>query len=172
MEASHVWPPVPTCHGDTSQGGVFKFGPTKWSDPRVDEEYGQSEPFRRCSYCGSVHPEDLLRLIEGGASLHGADWKYGWPHKFYVEGIPNLTPGVRAKIGSETKDGVTTPMYGTSNATLMAKFYNEHLMDAGYGREELEKLIRVLHAQGGILFNIDPDKGLCYRAPRAGYQKA
>lgn len=25
-------------------------------------------------------------------TLGGADWKYGWPHKFYVDGIPNPDP--------------------------------------------------------------------------------
>lgn len=174
MEASPAtnWPPVPTCHGDISAGGVFRASEAAWREPHVDAEYGQSEPFRRCHYCGSIHPEDLVRLIEGGATLHGADWKYGWPHKFYVQGIPNLTPGVPARRGSSTYAGVTTPIMGESPTTLTAKFYNEHLMDKGYAPAELEKLIKLLHEHGGILFNIDPEKGLGYRAPHRGYQRA
>lgn len=47
-----------------------------WKAPR----YG--EHFRRCSYCGSIHPQDLVREI--GWHAEWADQKYGWPHKFYV----------------------------------------------------------------------------------------
>lgn len=38
-----------------------------------------------CSYCGSM---DVARAIEllrtPGTHYSGADWKYGWPHKFYI----------------------------------------------------------------------------------------
>lgn len=61
-----------------------------------------------CSYCGSIHPNQaLFRLSTPGHSVSGADWKYGWPHKFYLDPLP----------GSDQKLGAT-------------KFYNDHLMDA------------------------------------------
>lgn len=88
------------------------------------ERYG--EHFRRCTYCGGIHPDDLAAEPVGGnnclicglagwnacfsAQAHylpgtpkrhsydpggwyvsWADWKYGWPHKFYVD-IRNRTP--------------------------------------------------------------------------------
>lgn len=56
--------------------------PWHWRSPRY------AEHFRRCSYCGSINPDDLageLWLPEW------ADMKYGWPHKFYAE-IRNREP--------------------------------------------------------------------------------
>lgn len=57
-----------------------------WSEPKRDEH------FRRCSYCGSVNPEDLA--TEPAWLAEWADAKYGWPHKFYVD-IPNRHPDVK-----------------------------------------------------------------------------
>lgn len=81
-----TWPERPTCHdSDPSQGPPFNFPPAAW---RTDER-----GFRTCSHCGSIHPEDLLRSLQAGAALETADWKYGWPHKFYVSNIPNANHG-------------------------------------------------------------------------------
>lgn len=164
------WPQAPTCHsGDRQYPGM---PPIAWSVPRRDEKYGQHESFRRCSYCGSVHPGDLVALLKSGQGvrMHGADWKYGWPHKFYVEGIPNLTPRVDCSVGSSWKDGVETPILGKSSAVIMAKFYNDHLNDEGYGEDELSELISLIETQTGIAFTFG-DKGLRYAAPSAGYQR-
>lgn len=50
---------------------------------------GPGLPGRHCWYCGSIHPGDLHELLTTTeVILGGADWKYGWPHKFYVE-TPN-----------------------------------------------------------------------------------
>jgi hypothetical protein len=59
------------------------WGGWHWKEPR------NGEHFRRCSYCGSVHPGDLVAEPSWKASW--ADQKYGWPHKFYVD-IPNRQP--------------------------------------------------------------------------------
>lgn len=69
------WPEAPTCH---KVAPVFRIAPIVWTP--ADE----GRAYRHCSYCGSIHPEDLLRLLAGGARLGGSDWKYGWPHKFYL----------------------------------------------------------------------------------------
>jgi hypothetical protein len=40
-----------------------------------------------CSHCGSMTPaEAIRRLRTKGTTYSGADWKYGWPHKFYIGG--------------------------------------------------------------------------------------
>ena len=57
----------------------------------------RGEHFRRCSWCGSVHPEDLV--AEPSWHAEWADRKYGWPHKFYVK-IPNRDPDRIYCIGS------------------------------------------------------------------------
>lgn len=47
-----------------------------WREPRYLHHC------RTCSYCGCVHPEDLI--TETGWHAEWADRKYGWPHKFYI----------------------------------------------------------------------------------------
>lgn len=38
-----------------------------------------------CEYCGSLHPATVVAALEGGATIHFADMKYGWPHKAYLD---------------------------------------------------------------------------------------
>jgi hypothetical protein len=88
------WPNQPTCH---KVPPVFTMAADhmQWRGPRPDsEEASYVESYRTCGYCGSMHPEDLVRMLAQGATLGGSDWKYGWPHKFYVMGIPNPKAGV------------------------------------------------------------------------------
>lgn len=47
-----------------------------------------------------MHPADLLAAIQAGARMHGSDWKYGWPHKFYVKDIPNPQAGAMVRTTS------------------------------------------------------------------------
>jgi hypothetical protein len=60
----------------------------------------RGEHFRRCSYCGSIHPADLV--AEPVWAPEWADRKYGWPHKFYVH-IPNREPDRLYVIGGTTR---------------------------------------------------------------------
>lgn len=71
-------------------GEADRFGGWQWSDP------ARGEHFRRCSYCGSMHPDDLVSIARG--RVDWADRKYGWPHKFYVH-VPNQTPGQVFVVG-------------------------------------------------------------------------
>jgi hypothetical protein len=97
----NIWPERPTCHDDDYAAQRFAqmsdgfaavwCGPID-TDARVDPGRQSYEPFRSCSFCGSMHPEDLLTAIKAGATLGGSDWKYGWPHKFYVNAIPHVHP--------------------------------------------------------------------------------
>lgn len=93
-----------TVHGDVSSGGIFNFEQPTW---RVREP----EHFRRCSYCGSMHPEDFVTEARGGAQVdRSVDWKYGWPHKVYVH-VPNPNPDALFCVGSisEAKVGAFAP---------------------------------------------------------------
>lgn len=155
-----LFPEKPTCH-DSKTASVFKFENMAkvWRDPEtVREDGGQGRPYRACSYCGSIHPEDLMKFIAGGATLHGADWKYGWPHKFYVEGIPNPIVGQRIQCGgrySMDKDGnkLFEPDYMEASATVHGKWYNEHLLDAGYDPNLLSQFIDIIHKQTAVKFS-------------------
>jgi hypothetical protein len=128
------FPEKPTCH----EGA--------WPAPSAEQSWRQyaGESFRRCSYCGSIHPEDLIKLVGEGAEIQGADWKYGWPHKFYVKGA----------------DGVGGA----------GKWYNEHITDEGFDDEARGALLGILESSG-ITFKIDSHGRLSYEAPHHGFQK-
>lgn len=49
---------------------------------------------RGCGYCGSMHPAEVAAALRASARLDPSDRKYGWPHKFYVEGVPNPHSGM------------------------------------------------------------------------------
>lgn len=66
-------------HGASAE----RFGGWHWNAPH------RGEHFRRCSYCGCVHPEDLA-AEPTWPHFEWADRQYGWPHKFYAE-LPNRT---------------------------------------------------------------------------------
>jgi hypothetical protein len=69
-------------HG-SGWNSAARWGGWHWAAPRG------AEHFRRCSFCGSIHPADLA--AEPTWRAEWADQKYGWPHKFYVD-IPNRDP--------------------------------------------------------------------------------
>jgi hypothetical protein len=157
---------------------------------KITGKVSESEPYeptyRTCGYCGSIHPEDLVTFIAQGATLHGSDWKYGWPHKFYVEGIPNPIAG--KMIPEFTYYGALyTPLPPNAERddvgwraktaeypappTQAAKWYNLHLLDQGYDTAALTALIDTLYRMTGILFHLTDDNELRYSAPFRGYQR-
>lgn len=84
-------------HPDPVHGGeADRWGGWDWDDP------ARGEHFRRCSYCGSMHPEDLV--AEPSWRAEWSDRKYGWPHKFYVE-VPNQDPDRLYVISSASHVG-------------------------------------------------------------------
>jgi hypothetical protein len=197
--------------GDPVHGHqAVRWGGWSWDKPR------RGEHFRRCSYCGSIHPEDLAAEPAGGdaclicgkqgwlacfdnqehagikaaveagdlavsdeerariaamAAAHSydpggwyaswADRKYGYPHKFYVEGVANRNPGrlyVTSSTNAEDAPGAlggrpwvhrsklsrlqkrVVAEYGGESAswfqfgthqTHFVKFYTVHLADPG-----------------------------------------
>lgn len=150
MSAAITWPERPTCHDKDL--AAQHFGPTVW---RPADQRG----FRTCGFCGSIHPEDLLRVLQAGARLECADWKYGWPHKFYVSNIPNpnhgkLVPrvwasdewpvsearsehwnkvaqsyGGRLEFEQSGPAGCKVTVLAPDGPTTHAKWYNVHLSD-------------------------------------------
>lgn len=159
------FPEKPTCHQIDSVFRVSELE-AKWREPREYDGGPYKQAFRTCYYCGGIHPEDLLNFLKAGASPHGSDWKYGWPHKFYIDGIPNPIAGEQVKVGSRGND----PIMGAAPQHVFAKWYNEHLQDAGFDDEAFAALTEALKASG-IEFSRDPDGRIKYRSPCAGYQK-
>jgi hypothetical protein len=157
-----LFPAKPTCHHGHQR-------PIGWAEPRRDDQYGIWEPFRRCDYCGSIHPEDLIKFLGEGATLDGADWKYGWPHKFYVRGIRNQYVGDVARVGTSFSAGKETAILGAPPKFCWSKWYNEHIMDEGYDDEARGALLSLLE-QSGITFKIQ-DGRLIHISPSFGFQK-
>jgi hypothetical protein len=177
------WPEKPTCHESDPR---FLNDEIIWRAletvlQRGIDGYPMDQPFRSCSYCGSIHPEDLLKVIEQGATLGGADWKYGWPHKFYIDRIPSGLPfGVDVKVGGESGwevvDGKRVrfdkSIMGKTGQFTHAKWYNEHLYDLNTEEfaEAFKAVTDAILTHGHIAFTIDDGK-LRYSAPSRGYQK-
>lgn len=133
-----------TCHDSQTIMGYEAV----WRAPVLDSTSVYSKEYRTCSWCGSLHPEDLLKILEAGGHLDVADWKYGWPHKFYVN-YPNLNAGNEVVIG-RNDDG---PMMGRAPAQNMSKWYNTHLKDVE--GELFDKLCAAIHKQTGVRFERD-----------------
>ncbi len=80
-----------------------------------------------CSYCGSLSVEAMLQAFRTpGVHYSGSDWKYGWPHKFYID-IP-CEPYRRVSC-SRSYLGETTHEHGMFTSRHH-KFYSTHLNDA------------------------------------------
>lgn len=127
---------VDTQHGLVETSGVFSpmaFTPG-WRAPRGrrdDSPY--AETFMTCGYCGSISPEDLYHAATLlPIRFDPADQKYGYLHKFYIEGIPNPIAGqlaigyTRSYLGD---DGVRQEERHDAPAPTFvhAKFYTRHL---------------------------------------------
>lgn len=134
------------------------------------QHWGPIRTYRTCEYCGCIHPEDLLDALKAGATLGGSDWKYGWPHKFYVDAIPNPYPDFPIVIGSRSEGGVKTcDAPQPAGPLLRGKWYNEHLIDIR-DLPLFAELRDLITHRAGIYFDFK-DGELVYRAPHHGYQR-
>lgn len=77
----HVSPEPPTWRTRPYDGGTYHTG-----------------DLRFCSYCGSLHPDDLDTLVAAGARLEGTTK----PYKTYVNGAPNKVAGQNVRTGMKT----------------------------------------------------------------------
>jgi hypothetical protein len=159
----------------------FRFGPWTWREPV------RGEHFRRCSFCGSVNPDDLAAETDWRAEW--ADQKYGWPHKFYVR-IPNRDtarlyvlgstsgpnpptgyPGwvARADLSPEQMVAVEEGGLGDNDSRTFfdfghrpvhhTKFYSIHLRDA-----DLDPAVKQRIEQGcGLAFEFTDDGRVAWR---------
>lgn len=168
-----IYPEKPTCHGDPH---AMRFADHFiWRETEPDGRYPTlPQRLRKCGYCGSIHPEDLVLAIERGAVLGGSDWKYGWPHKFYVT-IPNPHRDERAVIGQQSRwddeqhTSIDTLIYGSAG-DYTAKWYNAHLNDDGFDDEAFAYLVSLLYRETDIQWDRSTGR-LRYSAPSFGYQR-
>lgn len=138
-------------------------------------EWIEYEGLRRCRYCGSLTVEDATRMLSTpGVEFSGSDWKYGFPHKFYLDAPtaevmaallgPELAAAVVEWQRADEKR-IRERFAGSSRyvGKLHAKFYTEHLRDAT--PEQLAAFDRVARPAVGVEFFRD-ERGTGYRAPR------
>jgi hypothetical protein len=150
---------------------------------------------KHCSYCGSISVADAIRFLKTpGTRFSGADQKYGWPHKVYIE-PPNPEADKIVEIGSESlPDGVVDFGAGDywtcfahhradcacpkergvtgywsrpilgTRKRLHFKFYNTHLTDAT--PEEFAQFAELSLAIFNIQWEKD-EKGIKYSHPHS-----
>lgn len=134
------------------------FCPHRGNSPLFREEefkdfWHLSDGYRACSYCGSMHPDDLFAVIEGGGHIAGTDKNY----KIYVD-APSRAAGNRVVSSSSRPFGKAFLLteeslkehglsmrdmrnYGGEYVTVAPvgptahlKFYYQHLDEAGRQR--------------------------------------
>lgn len=147
----------------------------EWDDPiPPDIDSGNPNRFvgrlRTCSYCGSMHPSDVAAAIQAGARGEWADWKYGWPHKAYFDGVPNPHVGLlESRSGAserrgpgwfQTKDGIWREPGTPAPAFVTWKFYTVHLIDATPEEKD------IIESMLGIHFEFSPDGKIKWEALR------
>jgi hypothetical protein len=141
----------------------------------------EPNPFSNCDYCGSIDIDEVIQAFKTpGTHWSGSDWKYGYPHKFYVDLA--VEPYMAVK-GSTSKwdellgKSVNTLHEPSRCTTVHYKFYTDHLKEAT--EEQLREFNEVVSKVTGIIFEVhDEDfhkqigrgKLLYYRAPRQDWQ--
>lgn len=146
---------------------LYPDGLVPWRDPKPPETTGHTRTghLRACSYCGSMHPEDVANAIRAGATGEWADRKYGWTHKAYFEGVPNPHAGLLEVRGSANfkpegrEDWVQSGSHWheppkPAPEKTRGKFYTVHLQDATpEDRETIETHLGIrfeFHSDGGV----------------------
>jgi hypothetical protein len=125
-------------------------GPDKWD---------MRDGVRCCSYCGSMHPEDVFLAIAEKVEFGPTDKSY----KVYVD-LPNPNAGKRVVVGSESgpafnvvtgkpnrtdlsiwemiTNRYSRKIWGTASAKLHAKFYFQH-----FDRDQQARFINLLNVK-------------------------
>lgn len=166
MRTSTETPLQPTkAHATDLQAGQFGQAVYRMFAGNVPDGAGgrKEEPdlYRTCSYCGSLHVETVLQaMVRRGTEYSGADWKYGWPHKFYID--IQCEP-YHSWAGSDGEKDLFA-----DRTTRNHKFYADHLLDAS--PDELLLLWnRVVAPLVGVRYIVDGEK-LKYSAVCNGFQ--
>lgn len=154
---------------------VAEMSPAFYTMDKIAAWETREDGLLHCSYCGSIYPADAARLLKvTGTQFSGADWKYGWPHKFYIEPV-NPDPKEEA-VGWESGPSITENTPGAifeegrwvkvtmgKKSHLFLKLYNIHLKDAP--DQVFEEFAAMSVRLFGVKWERD-EKGLKYSAPR------
>lgn len=117
-------PPAPffVCgrRGDHFFGEIDKTGITPtdtWRPPR-NRGAGLGDDLRSCSYCGSMHPDDVFVVIEAGGKFDGTDKNYKayvGSGKFYFQhfSVPEQLRFIELVNAGKVKGLYVTPFFMT-----------------------------------------------------------
>lgn len=126
---------------------------------------GLGDGMRGCSYCGSMHPLDLLDMKDlETISLSMANMKYGFPHKFYINGIPNPMAGQKVQVGLQsytdevTKEQKDEPIMDESSMFRNHKFHGVHMNDLLDDLERFVALAALIDTKTACLFYVNEGK--------------
>lgn len=148
-------------------GRASQYGPVEFRKQRAKELDGAERPAERetCSYCGSITVADVLKAFQTpGVRWSGSDWKYGWPHKFYIS-IP--CEPYTACVGARSGGGRPTEYDYGERRYDEHKFYAEHMVDAT--PEQIEEWKRVVEPITGVRYEVE-GRDLRYFARGRGWQ--
>lgn len=131
-----VWPAVPTCHDGNDHARAYaakRPQDVMWrpARPPLGTDVDRGAPLKTCWYCGSISCEDLYAAIVAGDVREPgwADFKYGWPHKLYLE-VRNPFVGRPMIISARHQGGeivLGDPV--PAPAFEHVKFYSAHILD-------------------------------------------
>lgn len=140
-----------------------------WREPELvpTPETSIMRPYRNCSYCGSIHPQDLLEFtkrekfvnyktvypeVMQHPHMEVADMKYGYPHKIYVTSKVVLFPDHDFVSSTDGKGNVLSRHKG---CTPFIKFYTKHLDDPKVSEADFNEVTAMLEELAGIDFTRD-----------------
>jgi hypothetical protein len=128
------------------------------------EKLAVANLYATCSYCGSIDTKTAIAVLRTpGTHYSGSDWKYGWPHKFYLD-VP--CEPYRRLISSGP--GPTDEQWGESQSRNL-KFYAVHLKDAT--EEEMDQWESVAAPLLGVRYWLRSTDGeILYKAVYQGFQ--
>lgn len=147
-----------TCHTAREKGpGAFWYQAMPYTEP-----FGV--PYRSCSYCGCIHPEDFLNLLEAGqVTVSEIKDDKSWPYKFAVHGVRNVHAGQQVLVRTRTDyddDGNPDRSYflGDAPEFVPVTWVSTHLLDLAQQDEDMFEAI-ALHMQRltDILFFVSPE---------------
>lgn len=92
--------------------------------------------FRTCSYCGGMHPADLIDLLDHEEDVDVAPTTKG--HKWYVKGVPNPIYGRSCRSGSRSG-----PVFERGRGqTLLQRLRDPSIMPRELGRASILERLR------------------------------
>ena len=111
-----------------------------------DDTWRTRDGYQSCSYCGSMHQDDMMEMALAGAEIGPTDKNY----KMYIK-VPDPKAGQRVKIGRTSgpvrrnsngewsiekptiieriRGRYSRPVYGVAGEQKTAKFYFQHLTE-------------------------------------------